>query len=148
MMNSAVRLVVAATIVSAACGQKPSAPPTAREPDGRFVSVNGHRLWYRAEGSGAPLLVIPGGPGMSHRYLYPALSRVADAAQVIYFDAFGRGQSERANTPDEYSFEHDVDEVEGLRVALGLGEIAVYGQSYGGMVAQGYILKYPASAAS
>jgi pimeloyl-ACP methyl ester carboxylesterase len=38
-----------------------------------------------------------------------------------------------------------VDEVEGLRQALGLGQINLYGHSYGGMVAQGYALKYPGS---
>ena len=84
---------------------------------------------------------------MSHRYLYPGLGRLADSSQVIYFDAFGRGQSERAKTPIEYSFENDVDDVEALRVALGVGKIDVYGQSYGAIVAQGYALKYPASIA-
>lgn len=145
MINRRFTVMIAAAVLSAACARQPSAARPAKEPDGRFVVVNGHKLWYRTDGSGAPLLLIAGGPGMSHRYLYPALSRVADTAQVIYFDAFGRGQSERAKTPDEYSFDHDIDEVEGLRVALGLNKIVVYGQSYGGMVAQGYVLKYPAS---
>lgn len=36
-------------------------------------------------------------------------------------------------------------DVEGLRIALGLNRIAVYGPSYGGMVAQGYALRYPQS---
>jgi hypothetical protein len=35
------------------------------EPKGDYVSVNGERLWYRTEGRGAPLLLIPGGPGAS-----------------------------------------------------------------------------------
>lgn len=33
------------------------------EPDGACVQVNGKRLWYRVEGQGAPLVLIPGGPG-------------------------------------------------------------------------------------
>ena len=31
------------------------------EPKGNFVNVNGKRIWYRIEGRGEPLLLIPGG---------------------------------------------------------------------------------------
>jgi proline iminopeptidase len=113
------------------------------EPQGKFVVVNGHRLWYRISGQGSPLLLIPGGPGCSHGYFYPGMERLANSFQVIYFDAFGRGQSERAKNPSEYSLNHDIDDVEGLRKVLGLDKIAVYGHSYGGVVAQGYALRYP-----
>lgn len=53
--------------------------------------------------------------------------------------------SERAKSPSEYTFEHDLDEIEALRQTLHLGKIIVYGHSYGGFVAQGYALKYPES---
>jgi proline iminopeptidase len=117
----------------------------AAEPQGKFVVVNGHRLWYRIAGQGRPLLLIPGGPGSSHNYFYPQMERLADFFQVIYFDAFGRGQSDRAKKTSEYSFNQDIDDVEGLRKVLGLDRIAVYGHSYGGLVAQGYALRYPQS---
>jgi proline iminopeptidase len=107
--------------------------------------VNGHRLWYRIAGTGQPLLVIPGGPGTSHSYLYPAFEDLADSAQVIYFDAFGRGQSGRAASASEYSLRNDIDDIEGLRKALNVGQVAVYGQSYGGVVAQGYATTFPRS---
>jgi proline iminopeptidase len=117
----------------------------AAEPQGKFVVVNGHRFWYRITGQGRPLLLIPGGPGSSHTYFYPSLERLADSFQLIFFDAFGRGQSDRAKNPSEYSLNRDIDDIEGLRKALGLGQIAVYGHSYGGLVAQGYALRYPQS---
>ena len=132
-------LIVAAAMTALA------QPKQRSEPAGAFVTVNGHRFWYRAAGRGTPILLIPGGPGMSHSYLYPAFDRLADRFQVIYFDPFGRGQSERARTPAEYSFQHDVEDVEALRKALKLDRIAVYGHSYGGLVAQGYALAYPQS---
>jgi len=131
-------------IVLALFGANASAQPSA-EPQGRFVVVNGHRLWYRTAGEGSPLLLIPGGPGSSHAYFYPGMERLADSFQVIYFDPFGRGKSDRAKHPGEYSLHRDIDDVEGLRKALGLGKIAVYGHSYGGVVAQGYALRYPQS---
>jgi pimeloyl-ACP methyl ester carboxylesterase len=67
----------------------------AAEPAGKFVVVNGSRLWYRIAGQGTPLLLIPGGPGSSHTYFYPGLERLSDSFQVIFFDAFGRGRSDR-----------------------------------------------------
>lgn len=111
---------------------------------GDFVVVNGAKLWYESEGKGEPFLLIAGGPGSSH-YFEPFFSVLAASNRLIYFDAFGRGKSERAKSAKEYTFERDVEDIEGLRKALGLGKINLLGHSYGGMVAQGYALKYPNS---
>ena len=116
-----------------------------QEPQGQYVTVGKHKIWYRIVGKGEPLLLIPGGPGLSHSYLWPHFDQLCDSFKVIYFDAFGRGSSDRALDPREYSLAHDVDEIEGLRQALGLGKINLYGHSCGGIVAQGYALKYPNS---
>lgn len=116
-----------------------------REPPGQYVIVDGHRLWYRIAGKGEPLLLIPGGPGQPHNGLWPSFEQFSDSFQVIFFDEFGRGLSDRAKNLHDYSFTHDVTEIEGLRLALGLGKINVYGHSYGGIVAQEYVLKYPQS---
>jgi proline iminopeptidase len=115
------------------------------EPDGSYVTVNGKRLWYRSEGKGSPLILIPGGPGASHTYLWPQFSSLTKEFRVIYFDPYGRGQSDWADDPSEYTFMRDVDEIEGLRLALGLEKVNLYGHSYGAMVAQAYALKYPDS---
>jgi len=112
---------------------------------GDYVMVNGAKLWYESEGKGEPLLLIAGGPGGSHSCFHPYFSALADSYRVIYFDAFGRGKSDHAKSPKEYTFDRDVEDVEGLRKALGLGKINVLGHSYGGMVAQAYALKYPES---
>ena len=119
-------------------------PATIKHPPGNFVVVNGAKIWYESEGKGEPLLLIAGGPGSAH-YFHPYFSILADSYRVIYFDAFGRGKSERAKSPKEYTFERDVNDIEGLRKALGLGKINILGHSYGGMVAQAYALKYPDS---
>jgi len=115
------------------------------EPKGDYVTVNGKRLWYRIEGRGAPLVLIPGGPGASHTYFWPSISILSLDFSIIYFDPFGRGKSDRAANTAEYTFARDVDEIEGLRRALRLDRINLYGQSYGAMVAQAYALKYPDS---
>lgn len=112
---------------------------------GDYVLVNGSKLWYGSEGKGSPLVLIAGGPGSSYVYLYPHFSPLADTQRVIYFDAFGRGKSDRAKSPNEYTFKRDVEDVEALRKALGLGKINLLGHSYGTLVAQAYALKYPGS---
>jgi proline iminopeptidase len=116
-----------------------------KESGGKFVIINGHRIWYSIAGKGEPLLLIPGGPGSPHNYFQPYMDRLADFVQLIYFDAFGRGLSSKAQNPSEYSFQNDVDEIEALRNSLNLGPVNIYGHSYGGMVAQAYALKYPKS---
>src|SRR5438093_1228471 len=115
------------------------------EPDGAFVTVNGKRIWYRAEGQGLSILLIPGGPGASHTYMWPHLSSLSKEFRVIYYDPYGRGRSDAADDPTEYTFTRDVDEIEGLRKALQLSKINLYGHSYGAMVAQAFALKYPDS---
>ena len=115
------------------------------EPEGQYVVVNGHRLWYHIEGEGSPLLLIPGGPGASHTYLWPHFNSLAADFRVIYFDPYGRGRSERAANQSEYTFAREVKEIEALRLALGLETINIYGHSYGGLVAQGYAEKYEPS---
>ena len=118
---------------------------SAAHPPGDYVTVNGAKLWVESEGKGPPILLIAGGPGMSHGYFHPFFSAMSATNRVIYFDAFGRGKSDRARDPKEYTFERDVEDIEALRVAMGLGKIIVFGHSYGGMVAQAYALRYPES---
>jgi proline iminopeptidase len=115
-----------------------------KHPPGAYVEVNGAKLWYESEGVGEPLVLIAGGPGAPHNIFHPYFSRLAERHRVIYFDAFGRGKSDRAKSPSEYRFDRAVEDLEGLRKALGLSKWAVLGFSYGGMVAQAYALKCPA----
>jgi proline iminopeptidase len=122
-----------------------SLKPSAVHPKGDFAVVNGSRLWFESEGSGEPIVLIPGGPGDSHDYFHPYFSALSSSNRVIYYDAFGRGKSDRAKDPREYTVDRDVEDLEGLRKALHLGKINVLGHSYGGMVAQAYALRYPDS---
>lgn len=109
--------------------------------DGRFVTVNGARLWVVTVGQGDPLILIAGGPGGAHLGLR-RFDTLAQHYMLIYFDAFGRGKSDTAKNLREYTIERDIEDIEGLRTALHLDKVNVLGHSYGGVVAQGYALKY------
>jgi proline iminopeptidase len=113
-------------------------------PEGTFVLVGESRIWYIDEGTGTPLVVISGGPGVAH-YLYPYFSKLSNKRRIIYVDSYGCGKSDRARSPEGYSFQRHVDEIDGFRKALGFGAIDILGHSYGGMVAQAFAIKYPSA---
>jgi len=110
--------------------------------DGKYVLVNGARLWVVTVGQGDPLFIIPGGPGGNH-FSYRRFDSLASHNLIVYFDAFGRGKSDTAHNVKEYTLQRDIEDLEGLRRAMGFDQINVLGHSYGGLVAQGYALAYP-----
>ena len=110
--------------------------------DGKYITVNGAKLWVVTFGKGEPLILIAGGPGGSH----PGLRRfdsLANNNTLIYFDGFGRGKSDTAKDVKEYSLQRDIEDLEGLRIALHYDKWNVLGHSYGSLVSQGYALQYP-----
>lgn len=121
-----------------------SQKPVYSHAPGKLVEINGKKLWVEEEGKGEPLILLPGGPANSHLTFHPYFTQLSDRFRVIYFDYYGRGQSDYPESYEKITFEGDVEDLEGLRKALGLEQFHLYGFSYGGMVAQAYALKYGA----
>lgn len=108
-----------------------------------FVDVNGFKLFYRIFGTGANILLcLHGGPGGIHDYLLPLGKLGDDRIKVVLYDQLGCGKSERPPDTSRYTIEHGAEDVEGLRRALDLGSINLFGNSYGGALALQYALKY------
>ena len=91
------------------------------------------------------LLLMHGGPGFDHSAFRPFFGRVADIAQVIYYDHRGHGRSDR-RPPAEWTLDTFADDIVRLCDALGIVKPIVLGQSFGGFVAQRYIERHPAHA--
>ena len=91
------------------------------------------------------LLLMHGGPGFDHSAFRPFFGRVADIAQVIYYDHRGHGRSDR-RPPEEWTLDTFADDIVRLCDALGIARPIVLGQSFGGFVAQRYIERHPAHA--
>ena len=111
------------------------------------------RLYVDIEGSGlAPdgprmrdkptLLLVHGGPGFDHSSFKPLFSRLADIAQVLYFDLRGHGRSDRC-APGEWTLDTFADDIVRLCDALGIHRPIVLGQSFGGFVVQRYLARHP-----
>lgn len=110
--------------------------------DGKYYTVNGAKLWTVSFGEGDPLFFIAGGPGGTHVGLR-SFDTLSTKFKLVYYDGFGRGKSDTAKEVKEYSLDRDIEDLEGLRKAMKLDKINVLGHSYGGLVAQGYAIKYP-----
>jgi proline iminopeptidase len=114
--------------------------------DGKYYEVNGAKLYTVTVGQGAPLFFIAGGPGGAHPGLR-SFDSLATDNKLVYYDGFGRGKSDTAKVVTEYTLERDIEDLEGLRKAMGFEKINILGHSYGGLVAQGYAIKYPQNTA-
>lgn len=88
------------------------------------------------------LFIIHGGPGGDHSGYKGVLSALTDKAQLVYFDHRGQGRSARGPI-ESYTLDNNVEDMEALRQYLGLERIALFGASYGGVVAQSYAIRYP-----
>jgi pimeloyl-ACP methyl ester carboxylesterase len=91
-------------------------------------------------GAGRPLVVC-GGPQLGHHYLR-RLDVLADAYELIYFDARGSGHTEMGD-PSELSFAGATADLDSIRAALGIERITVLGHSLGGHVAYLFASMHP-----
>ena len=120
-----------------------SLPAQFVHPAGEYLTVNHAKLWVEQKGSGDPVVLISGGPGSAHVGMH-SFDTLANFCKLIYVDGYGRGKSDVAKDLNEYTLDRDIEDIEGIRKVLKLETISVLGHSYGGLVAQGYALRYPA----
>lgn len=114
-----------------------------------MIAVPGGDVWYQriGGGTGLPLLVIHGGPGLPHNYL-SALERLADEREVIFWDQLGCGNSDCPSDTQLWTMERSVAEMDSVIKALDLNHFHIFGNSWGGMLAQQYALAATPDAAS
>lgn len=109
----------------------------------RRIAVNGTELFVKTMGSGPPLVVLHGGPGLSHDYFLPHLAPLADSVQLVLFDQRGMGRSSTQLDSTTFTLDLLVEDIEALRRALELEQIHLLGHSWGGMLAMRYAIAYP-----
>lgn len=105
--------------------------------------VNGRGTYCRVIGSGEPLVIVHGGPGMAHDYLFKPFSRLAKKHRLVFYDQMGNGLSDGFRENEKAGVDGLVEELEGVRQAFGLGAIDLAGQSWGAVIAVRYAAKYP-----
>jgi proline-specific peptidase len=113
------------------------------------IAVPGGIVWFKrvGGGTGRPLLAVHGGPGLPHNYI-SSLERLADEREVVFWDQLGCGNSERPSDPALWTMERSVAEMDAVVKELGLNGFHIFGNSWGGMLAQQYALDVGPRAAS
>lgn len=121
-------------------------PPGIRTAGVKMVPVVGgkYKVWTKKIGSGpVKVLLLHGGPGFSHDYLEAMESFLPqDGIEMYYYDQLGCGNSDKPDDPSLWTLPRYLQEVEEVRVGLGLDHFVLYGHSWGGMLAIDYALHY------
>jgi proline iminopeptidase len=107
------------------------------------VSLNGVDLHYRTIGDGPVLFLVPPGWGMASGYLQRAFSSLAKDLRLVFIDTRGSGLSGRPADPMNMGTIDMANDLEALRVHLGLSEISMLGHSNSGAIALAYAASYP-----
>lgn len=105
-----------------------------------YVDYAGYKTYCKIVGEcepgKKPLLVLHGGPGGSHDSLL-TYAELADrfGRQVVFYDQIGGGRSAIPHQDEDfYNNELWINEFFTVREALGLDDIHLFGNSWGGMV--------------
>lgn len=111
------------------------------------TSAGTFRVWTKRVGNNPRIkvLVLHGGPGITHEAYEAFDSYLPEAGiEYYYYDQLGSAYSDQPHEPSLWNLDRFVDEVEQVRVALGLDRdnFFLYGQSWGGLLAIEYALKH------
>jgi proline iminopeptidase len=106
-----------------------------------------YRVWTKRVGNNpaAKVLLLHGGPGATHEY-FEAFDSYFPAAGIeyYYYDQLGSAYSDQPDAPELWEVPRFVEEVEQVRLALGLDRQSFFllGHSWGGVLSIEYALKY------
>jgi pimeloyl-ACP methyl ester carboxylesterase len=106
-----------------------------------FDGADGTRLAYHQAGEGRALLCVPGGPMQASAYLGD-LGGLSAHRSLVLLDLRGTGASAVPADPASYRCDRLVDDVEALRVHLGLDRIDLLGHSAGAALALLYAARH------
>lgn len=116
------------------------APPAGRG----AISRGNLTLHYKTIGTGTPLLLLSGGPGLDVEYMTPIAQELGSSYKCLLLEQRGTGQSQPpAVTAENMTVKLAIEDIEALRVSLKLERIAIIGHSWGGMLAMAYAAAHP-----
>ena len=108
-----------------------------------FIALPQTKLYYRTIGTGEPLIILHGGPGMDQSYLLPQMEILKKDHQLIFFDQRTCGKSSFEMDSSLVSMAQFVEDIEAVRKHFQLERINLMGHSWGGLLAMWYAKTYP-----
>ncbi len=105
------------------------------------------KVWTKRFGNNPRIkvLLLHGGPGATHEYFESFEGFLPrEGIEFIYYDQLGSAYSDQPKDQDLWTVDRFVDEVEQVRLALGLDRTNFYllGHSWGGILAVEYALRH------
>lgn len=96
-------------------------------------------------GMSLPVIVVNGGPGLSHAYMMQndLWARLGKDHFVVLYDQRGTGNSKRLQKEAPQSLEAQVADLDAVRRTLKLDKVALVGDSFGGFVSMAYAAAHP-----
>jgi proline iminopeptidase len=107
------------------------------------ATLNGVDLHYRTIGDGPALFLVSPGWGVGSLYLQRGFISLAEHFRLIFIDTRGTGTSSRPVDPSKMGSVNMADDLEALRVHLGLSKISIIGHSNSGAIALSYAERFP-----
>jgi proline iminopeptidase len=93
-------------------------------------------------GSGPALVLVHGGPGLTQEVFKPHLERAADFATLFFYDQRGCGESTPLSPSLPCTLEDHLNDLEGLRAALGIQRMTLLGHSWGAYLSMAYAVRH------
>jgi proline iminopeptidase len=116
--------------------------PVAYAADGSFTR-EGVELHYRTTGTGTPVIMLSGGPGLEVDYMVTVGEFLPASYQRVLYEQRGTGRSKVRLAPETMTMQHVVEDLEALRVHLKQDRLLLVGHSWGGMLAMAYAAAHP-----
>ena len=114
-------------------------PPISPYVTGRLVLASVHNMYWELSGNpkGVPVVFLHGGPGagatpVHRRFFDPA------AYRIIIYDQRGAGRSEPQGELTNNTTQHLINDIEALRVHLGIERWIIFGGSWGSTLGLAY----------
>jgi proline iminopeptidase len=111
--------------------------------ESQFIVAGNAKLFVRIVGEGEPILIVHGGPGLSHDYLFTGLvDLLSDNYQLIFYDQRASGRSTGSEDTLLLNMSQFIDDIESICSSLNLEKVNVMGHSFGGLMALYFAIKY------
>jgi proline iminopeptidase len=109
-----------------------------------ILGADSTEIYFDTFGTGDPVVLLSGGPGINPHYLMPLFKKVGETHQAILFHQRGVGKSHVSHVDStSMSMDNYVNDIEALRLHLGVEQLTLIGHSWGGMMCMEYISRKP-----
>ncbi|HEX5111914.1 MAG TPA: alpha/beta fold hydrolase [Saprospiraceae bacterium] len=107
------------------------------------VQCGNTTIYFQVEGSGDPVYVLSGGPGINPTYMQPICDELSKTYQTILVHQRGTGKSHVEVNKENINIDLYSQDIRAIKEKLHHQKIILLGHSWGGMLSMHYATTYP-----